>query len=201
MDKIRKILSRGSGHTNEAEDMALVRKYVEDTAPRASECCCSGLFSICEKILNRTEPRGLKPKIVKVLHWQYDQMAVIDKLLKSLVCEGHLVEYHHHHDAQDAAQFVNGLGSDDSNAALQDISHRLWQIPEFSLLLVSPDPTFRVFFPDGHERLLNNLVLNRLRHEEEFRLAPIANAIEIFLRREFVPVVLECWPHLPNMDP
>ena len=35
-----------------------------------------------------------EPKVVKVLRWQYGQMEVIDKLLlKSLVFEGHLVEY------------------------------------------------------------------------------------------------------------
>ena len=34
-----------------------------------------------------------EPNAVKVIHWQYGQMEVIDKLLKSLVFEGHLVEY------------------------------------------------------------------------------------------------------------
>lgn len=59
-----------------------------------------------------------------------------------------------------------------------------------TLLIVSKDPTFRVLFLDGYDLWLDNLILNRLRHEKDFfRLEPVAITIVIVVKREFVPVL------------
>lgn len=55
-----------------------------NTGPHASESEHSGFFKSCQKrkVLSGTASPDLKPKAIKALHWQYDQMGMCQLLQK-----------------------------------------------------------------------------------------------------------------------
>ncbi|ODM16181.1 hypothetical protein SI65_08180 [Aspergillus cristatus] len=133
--------------TNDADDLSIIKEYIDDVGPHVAKSELTGFVITCRRILGGTAERGLIPKVIHVILWRRDKLSLVDLLLAFLVDRRLLVTYY---ESDYAENFVKGLGEDDQVIMLE--AHAVfWRFTPVRHLTQTQDPTYIIVYLDTYD--------------------------------------------------